>query len=101
MGLTAVTDHSASITTVNSGTIAADLLSGNAIICIWTANPSDPEIVAGHSYGFVGYNSKSSLPFEVYNPWARTPITATSMRRSIANGSFINQQFAYMSICII
>jgi len=99
--LTAVTDHSASITMVNSGTIAADLLSGNAIICIWTANPSDPEIVAGHSYGIVGYNSKSSLPFEVYNPWGANANYSNVYETFYANGSFINQQFAYMSICII
>ena len=99
--LTTVTDHSANNVAVNSNTIAADLQGGNAIVCIWTTNPTNSEIVGDHSYGIVGYNANSTMPFTIYNPWGANANYSNVYETFTANGPFIDTQFSYMSICII
>lgn len=106
--MTAVTDCAASSGPINSSQITTDLNSGNtdlnsgnAIVCIWTTTPSSPEIVGDHSYGIVGYNPNCQSPFTVYNPWGGNALYNNVWETFYADGSFIDQQFAYMSICIV
>ena len=106
--MTAVTDCAASSGPINSSQITTDLNSGNtdlnsgnAIVCIWTTTPSSPEIVGDHSYGIVGYNPNCQSPFTVYNPWGGNALYNNVWETFYADRSFIDQQFAYMSICIV
>ena len=54
-----------------------------------------------HSYGIVGYNANSTMPFTIYNPWGANANYSNVYETFTANGPFIDTQFAYMSICII
>jgi hypothetical protein len=68
--LSAITGRPASTFYFSSSTnLAADWTAGDLIVLNSVSNPSNSDIVGGHSYAVVGYNASSSMPFLVYNPW--------------------------------
>lgn len=70
--LQAITGQNQNDFSVKPTDMAAAWKSGK-IICLGSdfSNNIDP-IVGGHAYAVVGYNSSSSTPFEMYNPWGAT-----------------------------
>ncbi len=72
--LQAITGWSSEAFYVDPDHLASAWASGK-IICLGTsANPGDSSIAPGHAYAIVGYNSSSSSPFLIYNPWGDTEI---------------------------
>jgi hypothetical protein len=66
--LHAITGKPASDFSINPNNIAAAWNQGELVV-LCTTNPVSSDIVGDHCYAVVGYNPRSSQPFEVYNPW--------------------------------
>jgi hypothetical protein len=55
--------------TVGPSYVENELLEGKLVVVATGNNPASSYIVPDHCYALIGYNSSSSMPFEVYNPW--------------------------------
>jgi subtilase family serine protease len=67
--LSALTGLTNSAFTINSNTVAADMAGGDLVV-LGTGNaPPSSVIVNNHAYAVIAYNSRSSMPFEMFSPW--------------------------------
>jgi hypothetical protein len=108
--LQAITGKSASDFAINPSNIAAAWSSGNLVV-LGTNTPTSSFIVSAHCYAVVGYNSASSQPFEVFNPWGTTSASASATAPGWApwqtnriyglfwaSAAFISQNFTAQSL---
>lgn len=109
--LQAITGQPASDFNVNPSSIASDWNSGELIVLGSSPRANDNLIVGDssgtHAYAMVGYNSSSSTPFELYNPWGVSSVVNSTISYNgsqvyagpfYANSSLISQDFAMQSI---
>ena len=110
--LHAITGLSSNDFAVNPSNLVAAWNSGKLIVLDSSTNANDNLIVGGshgtHAYAFVGYNSSSSNPFELYNPWGASSTvngTVSFYGKSVYGGacyvssSMITNDFAGQEIC--
>jgi Calpain family cysteine protease len=105
--LHAITGKPASDYYMNTGNIASAWNSGKLVV-LCTNTPSSSYIVPSHCYAMVAYNSSSTMPFEVYNPWGTNSsgwALGTYNGHAVyglfnANATFISQNFNLQSFGI-
>ena len=77
--LQAITNAPVSVESINPTNLAAAWNAGDFITLDTnlTTNPPNKDIVFDHEYVVVGYNSSSSTPYEIFNPWGTTSTSPT------------------------
>jgi hypothetical protein len=67
--LSAFTGVTASGISLNPGNLTAAVTQGKLVVLGTGDSTPSPHIAPDHAYAVIDYNSSSSTPFEVYNPW--------------------------------
>jgi hypothetical protein len=106
-GLHTIVDHAAPYSTpVNAGSIAYAWSHNEFVILNSKSNPTSANIVSGHGYAVVGYNSSTGL-FTLFNPWGTTSSGYTPMPNTngqpaygwfTAPAAFLTQNFTGQNI---
>ena len=103
--LQAITGQTCNDYSINPSSIPAAWNAGDLVV-LCTYNPSSPYILPSHCYALVAYNSASSQPFQVYNPWGTNSAgwaLGTYNGQSVyglfnANATFLSQNYAWQGI---
>jgi hypothetical protein len=76
-------------------------------IVLATNSPSSSYVVSNHAYAMVGYNSSSSQPFQMFNPWGTDSsgwapgLSGVKYGLFYANSGFITSNFTGTNVAVV